>query len=89
MTLASIVQRESTATDRANVASVFVNRLKSGNAVNVYRLQADSTMYYPYRAQGNVPSQLPGFQSTYNTYNIMGLPADQFAAQALNPSRQL
>ena len=32
MTLASIVQRESTATDRANVASVFVNRLKSGNA---------------------------------------------------------
>lgn len=75
MTLASIVQRESTATDRANVASVFTNRLKSGNTVNVYRLQADSTMYYPYRAQGNVPSQFPAFQSTYNTYNIEGLPA--------------
>ena len=93
MTLASIVQRESTATDRANVASVFVNRLKSGNTVNVYRLQADSTMYYPYRAQGNVPSQLPGFQSTYNTYNITGLPAGPICSPsvesiqaALNPA---
>ena len=38
MTLASLVQRESTASDRANVASVFINRLRSGNSVNVYRL---------------------------------------------------
>ena len=75
MTLASLVQRECTASDRANVASVFINRLRSGNSVNVYRLQADSTMYYPYRAKVNVPSQLPGFQSSYNTYNITGLPA--------------
>lgn len=83
MTLASIVQRESTTSDRTNVASVFVNRLKSGSTVNIYRLQADSTMYYPYRAKGNVPTQFPVFQSTYNTYNIAGLPAGPICTPSL------
>lgn len=93
LTLASLVQREGTAADMANVSSVFHNRLKSGSSVNVYRLQADSTMYYPYRAKSNVPTQFPGFQSTYNTYNFEGLmpgpicnPSLTAIQAALNPA---
>ena len=62
-----------------NVSSVFHNRLdtlKSGGYTSYGEyikgtLGSDPTIYYPYK-KNTVPS---GFESTYDTYKIEGLPA--------------
>ena len=59
-----------------NVSSVIYNRLESGADSDVYRLELDSTRYYPYRKKSAIPAdERKGFKSTYNTYDIKGLPA--------------
>jgi len=73
--LASIVEKETgLASERGNVASVFVNRLKKG-----MKLQSDPTIIYSF-AYGDKslerPIKVSDIQnnSNFNTYNIYGLP---------------
>ncbi len=68
VTLASIVEREvSRPEDRAQVAQVFLRRLKEGR-----RLESDATAGYGAILAGQ-PSSLT-FDSAYNTYTHDGLP---------------
>ncbi len=74
--LASIVEKETgVASERAEVASVFVNRLKRG-----MRLQSDPTVIYGITkgigtlGRGLRKSELEA-KTDYNTYQIDGLPA--------------
>lgn len=73
LTLASIIQKESSETDEMeNVSSVFHNRLKSAS---LRRLQSDVTVWYPYNTRDDVPKDIVDtFSSKYNTYSIEGLP---------------
>ena len=77
LTLASIIQMEAADTDDMYlVSSVLHNRLENGAQYDIYTLDCDSTMYYPYRTKEQVPEgQRETFVSTYNTYNLGGLPA--------------
>lgn len=66
--LASVVERESDANTRADVASVFYNRLKGNTA-----LQSDATIAY---VVGHDPTHDDlSVDSPYNTYQHKGLPA--------------
>ncbi len=66
--LASIIEREvSSDADRAQVAQVFLKRLKEGK-----RLESDATASYGAILAGEVPSL--NFDSPYNTYRTDGLP---------------
>lgn len=68
ITLASVVEREvSTDSDRAQVAQVFLSRIKSGK-----RLESDATASYGAIIAGKVPSLT--YDSPYNTYYNDGLP---------------
>lgn len=94
LTLASIVEKETgVAEERAQVASVFVNRLKQG-----MRLQTDPTVIYGITegkrvlGRGLRASELRRF-TPYNTYVIEGLPPGPIAnpgkdaiEAALNPA---
>lgn len=73
LTLASIIQKESSDTEEMeNVSAVFHNRLKSAS---LRRLQSDVTVWYPYNTKDDVPKDLvANFSSKYNTYSIEGLP---------------
>ncbi|MCH5201820.1 MAG: endolytic transglycosylase MltG [Oscillospiraceae bacterium] len=87
MTIASLIQAEAANTkDMYNVSSILHNRLNAGNASEYAKLGLDSTVYYPYRNAKSVPSSLGGrkFISTYNTYDIVGLPA----GPVCNPSSE-
>lgn len=70
LTMASIVERESTEYDRAGVAGVFWNRLEIGMP-----LQSDATVNYATDA-GNAQPTYEELQvdSPYNTYKHAGLP---------------
>lgn len=76
LTIASIIQAEAASSDDMyNVSSVIYNRLESGAESDVYRLELDSTRYYPYRNKSEIPSdKRKSFESTYDTYSIEGLP---------------
>lgn len=73
LTLASIVDREASKTDRELVAAILWNRLDIG-----MRLQADATLQYIRGAQGNwwpVPTSADKYlESEFNTYMYAGLP---------------
>jgi UPF0755 protein len=78
MTLASIVQKETTKVDeRPRVAGVYINRLKAGMA-----LQADPTVIYAIKEQsGDFKQTIKRvlykdleLDSPYNTYKYAGLP---------------
>jgi UPF0755 protein len=82
--LASIVEKETgKAEERAQVAGVFINRLKNG-----MRLQSDPTIIYGI-TQGQGKLERPVYRSDirqrtdYNTYQIDGLPPTPIA----NPGR--
>lgn len=94
MVLASIIERETAvASERAEVAGVFVNRLRRG-----MRLQSDPTVIYG--ATGGLGSLGRGIrrseldaETPFNTYRIKGLPPTPIAnpgrdsiAAALNPA---
>ena len=76
LTLASIVQAEATdEKDMRMVAGILINRLEDGASRDIYRLECDSTTYYPYRSKSQVPEkERDTFKSTYGTYTIEGLP---------------
>lgn len=67
VTLASIVEKESDAAHRAEVASVFYNRLAAG-----MRLQSDATVAYVV-GHDPTPEDVDAYND-YNTYFIDGLP---------------
>jgi UPF0755 protein len=77
ITLASIIQSESAdSDDMLNVSSVLRNRLKYGSQYDIYTLDCDSTVYYPYRTKSAVPASLgSSYKSKYDTYTVKGLPA--------------
>lgn len=80
MILASMIQAEAASTeDMYMISSIFRNRLATvetggytayGENING-TLGSDPTIYYPYK-QNTAPE---GFEGTYNTYKIEGLPA--------------
>ena len=88
VTLASIVQREAVVADeRAQIASVFFNRLSAG-----IKLDTDPTVQYAlgYNASQNTWWTNPlsvadlQFDSPYNTYLYAGLPPGPIANPSLN-----
>ena len=76
LTLASIIQAEAAnKDDMYMVSSVLQNRLRDGAQYDIYTLDCDSTRYYPYKTQDQIPEdQRETFTSSYNTYSIQGLP---------------
>ncbi len=81
LTLASIVEKETgVASERPEVAGVFVNRLRRG-----MRLQTDPTIIYGLFGGKGKPSDRPIYRSDienptpYNTYTIDGLPPGPIA----------
>ena len=71
LTIASIVQAESTNEDFAKVARVIYNRLKIGMP-----LQMDSTVHFIMQARGDIflSKKSTMVNSAYNTYRKFGLP---------------
>lgn len=76
LTLASIVQAEANdEEDMGMVAGILLNRLEDGASHDIYRLECDSTTFYPYRSQSQVPEEeRETYVSRYDTYTIEGLP---------------
>jgi UPF0755 protein len=77
MRLASIVEKETGREDeRAKVAAVFINRLRSG-----MRLQADPTVIYGLGARydGTIHTRDLETDTPYNTYTRTGLPPTPIA----------
>ena len=81
VTLASIIERETTGEDRAMISSVFHNRLKSKNYPY---LQSCATVLY---AMGERKERLTiedtKYNSPYNTYQHKGLPPGPIASPGL------
>ncbi len=85
ITLASLIQAEAANEDDMFViSSILHNRLDTipNDGQNEFgesgfkNLQLDSTTYYPYKTQNQVPAALrKNFVSKYDTYKIVGLPA--------------
>jgi UPF0755 protein len=71
LTIASIVQAESTNEDFSKVARVIYNRLKIGMP-----LQMDSTVHFIMQARGDIflSRKSTTLNSPYNTYMKFGLP---------------
>lgn len=94
--LASIIQREAAnPKDMRNVSAVLHNRLDFGAQEGIYRLECDSTIYYPYKTAGDVPETDALPYGNYNTYEIQGLPAGAICnpgldaiEAALNPNTE-
>lgn len=73
--LASVIEREAAnSSDMFMVSGVLHNRLEWGANQGVYRLECDSTMFYPYRKKADLPEGQENYLSSYNTYEIEGLP---------------
>ncbi len=76
VTMASIIQAEAAnQNDMYDVSAVLHNRLEYGADYDIYWLQCDSTVYYPYREAEDVPVEGALSYGAYNTYEITGLPA--------------
>lgn len=76
VTLASIIQAEAANTDDMYMISAILhNRLRDGAEHDIYSLDCDSTLYYPYKSASDAPE---GYISRYSTYlnsGVSGLPA--------------
>ena len=85
LTLASLIQAEAAnERDMYMISSVLYNRLSTldNDGVNWYgesglsKLQLDSTLFYPYSTQADVPVSIRNtYVSDYSTYDYDGLPA--------------
>ena len=82
LTIASLIEREATSTDRTEVSAVIHNRLKNTSATQGL-LQVDATLVYI--NGGKVPTLADReIESPYNTYLYQGLPAGPIS----NPGMQ-
>ncbi|WP_322201655.1 endolytic transglycosylase MltG [Acutalibacter intestini] len=77
VTLASIIQAEAASTaDMFDVSAVLHNRLEHGEDYDIFFLECDSTMYYPYKnAQEKDEKGGTLSYGNYDTYQVRGLPA--------------
>ena len=76
VTLASIIQNEAANdSDMYKVSAVLHNRLSFGAENDIFRLECDSTSYYPYKRAKDVPESGALPYGRYDTYQIEGLPA--------------
>lgn len=74
VTIASMIEKETDGSDRANIASVIYNRLNNPSGGTQGYLQIDATLAYI--NGGNVPTDADkSIDSPYNTYLYKGLPA--------------
>ncbi len=86
--IASIIQREAAnIEDMSKVSAVLHNRLEWGGEYSIYTLGCDSTIFYPYKTQADVPSDMAGYPSRYDTYEIQGLPAGAICNPGLSAIR--
>lgn len=76
MTVASIVEGEAGAADRAKVARVVENRLADRDGPTVGMLNMDSTVHYIYQERGRAGTtdEMRASDNPYNTYRRVGLP---------------
>ncbi|NBI68363.1 endolytic transglycosylase MltG [Pseudoflavonifractor sp. 60] len=92
LTVASMIERETTGDDRTDIASVIYNRLNNPNAGPQGYLQIDATLVYI--NGGKEPTEADkSIDSPYNTYLYQGLPVGPIAnpgmesiVAAMNPS---
>ena len=78
ITLASMIEKEAIGDyeERANISSVFHNRLERANSEVGNMLQSDATIHYAMRLMGLEDKDFStGLESPYNTYIHGGLPA--------------
>ena len=83
LTVASLIERETSGRDRSEIASVIYNRLENPNSsagTNGY-LQIDATLFY---LTGKTPTEADkAIDSPYNTYKYPGLPPAPIANPGL------
>ena len=92
LTIASMIERETTGEDRTDIASVIYNRLSNQDGGTMGFLQIDATLVYI--NGGKEPTEADkAIDSPYNTYLYKGLPAGPIAnpglesvVAALNPA---
>ncbi len=78
LTVASIIERETTGSDRATIASVIYNRLERPTSETQGFLNMDSTIYYVTGTTVTV-DDYQSVDSPYNTYLYTGLPPGPIA----------
>ena len=85
ITLASIIQAEAANTDDMYMVSAILhNRLENGESHDIFSLDCDSTLYYPYTAD-TVPEDYVSRYSTYlNNGGVSGLPAGAICSPGLD-----
>ena len=86
MIVASIIQSEAADTDDMYyISSIIYNRLNADEDMGVKYLGLDSTKFYPYRTQVDVPEEARDtFESSYDTYSKEGLPAGEICNPGMN-----
>ncbi len=86
VTIASVIQGEAANDDdMKNVSSVIHNRLEDGAQYDIYTLGMDSTIFYPYKTQEDVPEDIrDSFESKYDTYDNKGLPPGAICSPSAN-----
>ena len=87
VTLASIIEKEAIGDDeeRANISSVFYNRLSGDNSEIGTALQSDATIYYALHIAGMDDTQFStDLDSPYNTYKHGGIPAGPICNPSLS-----
>lgn len=86
MIVASIIQSEAADTDDMYyISSIIYNRLHADEDMGVKYLGLDSTKFYPYRTQVDVPEDARDtFESSYDTYSKEGLPAGEICNPGMN-----
>ena len=76
LTIASIIQAEAAnKEDMYIISSILHNRLSADVDMGVSNLSRDSTKYYPYRTEKDLPATAgKNYKSKYDTYSLNGLP---------------
>ena len=76
LTIASIIQAEAAnKEDMYIISSILHNRLSADADMGVSNLSLDSTKYYPYRTEKDLPATAgKNYKSKYDTYSLRGLP---------------